>query len=92
MGTVFTANLNANTTFNITNTFGNNAFTVILTNDTVAGRSVAFTATGGSVRFPGGASSLSRTTSVNNTDVWVFFTANQGNVWYGNLSFKNLRA
>lgn len=91
-GTVFTANLSANATFNVQNPTGAAAFTLILTNDATPGRSVAWTATGGNFVFPGGAASLSRTTTANAIDVWVFFSPNGGTTWFGNITMKNMTA
>lgn len=87
-GTVFTANLTGNCTFTVANTAPVNSFTLILTNDATPGRSVAWS--GGSFQFPGGSAALSRTTIANATDVWVFFTANSGTTWFGNIAVKNM--
>lgn len=93
-GNVFTATLTGNCTFTLS---GANAassrassFTLILTNDGTAGRTVAWA--GGNFRFPGGASALSRTTTANAVDIWVFFTPDNGTTWYGNISMKDLKA
>ena len=93
-GNVFTATLTGNCTFTLS---GSNAsssrgssFTLILTNDGTAGRTVAWA--GGNFRFPGGAASLSRTTTANAVDIWVFFTPDNGTTWYGNISMKNMIA
>jgi hypothetical protein len=61
-----------------------------LTNDATAGRTVAFA--GGSFKFPGGAATLSRTTTANATDIWVFFTPDGGTTYFGNIAMKNLIA
>jgi hypothetical protein len=93
-GTVFTATLTGNCTFTLTNPNANanrgSSFTLILTNDATAGRTVAWA--GGAFRFPGGASTLSRTTTANAVDIWVFFTPDNGTTYYGNISMKNLLA
>jgi hypothetical protein len=93
-GNVFTATLTGNCTFTLTNPNANtnrgSSFTLILTNDGTAGRTVAWA--GGTFRFPGGAASLSRTTTANAVDIWVFFTPNNGTTWYGNISMKNMIA
>jgi hypothetical protein len=93
-GNVFTATLTGNCTFTLTNSNANSnrgsSFTLILTNDGTAGRTVAWA--GGTFRFPGGASTLGRTTTANAVDIWVFFTPNNGTTWYGNISMKNLLA
>lgn len=94
LGNVFTATLTGNCTFTLSNPNANSSrgssFTLILTNDGTAGRTVAWS--GGSFVFPGGASTLSRTTTANATDVWVFFTPNNGTTWYGNISMKDVKA
>lgn len=93
-GNVFTATLTGNCTFTLTGANANSSrgssLTLILTNDGTAGRTVAWS--GGSFRFPGGAASLSRTTTANAVDIWVFFTPDQGTTWYGNISMKNMTA
>jgi len=89
---VFTATLTGNCTFTLSNPIatGSSSFTLILTNDGTAGRTVAWS--GGSFVFPGGAASLSRTTTANAVDVWVFFTPNGGTTWYGNIAMKDMKA
>ena len=89
---VFTATLTGNCTFTLSNPIatGSSSFTLILTNDGTAGRTVAWS--GGSFRFPGGAASLSRTTTANAVDIWVFFTPDGGTTWYGNIAMKNMTA
>jgi hypothetical protein len=89
---VFTATLTGNCTFTLSNPIatGSSSFTLILTNDGTAGRTVAWS--GGSFVFPGGASALSRTTTANAVDVWVFFTPNGGTTWYGNIAMKDMKA
>jgi hypothetical protein len=89
---VFTATLTGNCTFTLSNPIatGSSSFTLILTNDGTAGRTVAWS--GGTFRFPGGASALGRTTTANAVDVWVFFTPNGGTTWYGAIPMKNLSA
>lgn len=93
-GNVFTATLTGNCTFTLTGSNANSnrgsSFTLILTNDGTAGRTVAWS--GGSFVFPGGAATLSRTTTANAVDVWVFFTPNNGTTWYGNISMKDVKA
>jgi hypothetical protein len=89
-GTLFTATLNGNATLTITNSGAVSSFTLILTNDGTAGRSVAFA--GGSFKYPGGAASLSRTTAANAVDVWFFMTPDSGTTWYGSQPMKNLTA
>jgi hypothetical protein len=91
-GNVFTATLTGNCTFTLSNPIatGSSSFTLILTNDGTAGRTVAWS--GGAFRFPGGASALSRTTTANAVDIWVFFTPNGGTTWYGSIPMKNMIA
>jgi hypothetical protein len=93
-GNVFTATLTGNCTFTLANSNANSSrgssFTLVLTNDATAGRTVAWA--GGNFRFPGGASTLSRTTTANAVDIWVFFTPDNGTTYYGNISMKNLLA
>ena len=91
-GTVFTVTLNGNATLTITNTTGAAAFTVILTNDGTPGRTVAWAASGGSFKFPGGAAALARTTTASGVDVWVFFSPDGGTTWYGNIAMKAMAA
>jgi hypothetical protein len=89
---VFTATLTGNCTFTLSNPIatGSSSFTLILTNDSTAGRTVAWS--GGSFVFPGGAATLSRTTSAGAVDVWVFFTPNGGSTWYGNIAMKDMKS
>lgn len=89
-GTVFTATLTGNATLTIQNPTGASAFTVILLNDGTAGRTVAWA--GGSFKFPGGAATLSRTTTANAIDIWVFMSPDGGTTWYGNIAMKNMIA
>jgi hypothetical protein len=91
-GGVFTATLTGNATITLRYPVatGSSSFTLILTNDGTAGRTVAWA--GGSFVFPGGAASLSRTTTANAVDVWVFFTPNGGTTWYGNIAMKDMKA
>lgn len=94
LGNLFSATLTGNCTFTLSGANANanrgSSFTLILTNDATAGRTVAWS--GGNFLFPGGASQLSRTTTANATDVWVFITPNQGVTWYGNIVMRNVSA
>lgn len=94
LGNVFTATLTGNCTFTLANSNANSnrgtSFTLVLTNDGTAGRTVAYA--GGSFKFPGGAATLSRTTTANSVDIWVFFTPDNGTTYYGNISMKNMIA
>lgn len=89
-GTVFTATLTGNATLTIQNPTGAASFTLILLNDGTAGRTVAWA--GGSFKFPGGAATLSRTTTANAIDIWVFFSPDGGTTYYGNIAMKNMIA
>jgi len=91
-GNVFTATLtgNATITFRYPVATGSSSFTLILTNDATASRTIVFA--GGTILYPGGAASLSRTTTANAVDVWFFFTPNGGTTWYGTIPMKNLIA
>lgn len=87
-GNVFTATLTGNCIFTFTTgvTSGTASFTLILTNDGTAGRSITWPP---SVVWPNG-STPPRTTTANKTDVWSFFTPNNGSTWYGNIALYNL--
>jgi len=89
-GNVFTATLTGNATITLRYPVatGSSSFTLILTNDATAGRTVAWA--GGTFKFPGGSSSLSRTTTANAIDVWFFFTPDGGTTWYGSIPMANL--
>jgi len=73
-GNVFTATLDQSSTITLRYPVatGASSFTLILTNGTGGPYTVAWA--GGSFKFPGGAASLSRTTTANAIDVWFFFT------------------
>ena len=88
LGTVFTATLTGSATLTITNTGAASSFVLILTNDATPSRTVTFA--GGSMRYPGGAASISRTTTANAVDIWAWFTPDSGTTWYGNIVMKNL--
>lgn len=89
-GNVFTATLTGSATITLRYPVatGSSSFTLILTNDATPGRTVAWA--GGTFKFPGGAASLSRTTTANAIDVWFFFTPDGGTTWYGSIPMKNL--
>jgi hypothetical protein len=90
-GNVYTATLTGNCTFTLGTVNGTasraTSFTLVLTNDGSAGRSVAWS--GGTFKFPGG--SVTRTTGANAVDVWVFFTPDGGTTWYGNIAMADLQ-
>ena len=89
-GTVYTATLTGNCTFTLAtpNSDSNRAtsFTLVLTNDGTASRTVAFA--GGTFKYPGG--SVSRTEDADATDIWFFFSPDNGTTWYVTLPAKNL--
>ena len=90
-GNVFTSTLTGNCTFTLSapsTTTANTAtsFTLILTNDGTAGRTVAFS--GGTFKYPGG--SVTRTTTANAVDIWFFFSPNGGTTWYVSIPMANL--
>jgi hypothetical protein len=89
-GNVFTATLTGNATITLAtpNSTANRAtsFTLVLTNDATASRTVAFA--GGTFNYPGGA--VSRTTDANATDIWFFFSPDNGTNWYVSIPMKNL--
>lgn len=86
-GNVFTATLTGNCTFTFNTGVATGAasFTLILTNDGTAGRSIVWPA---SVKWPNNVTPV-RTTTANATDIWSFFTPNNGTTWYGNIAMYN---
>ena len=90
LANVVTATLNGNATLTLAvpNSVSNRAtsFTLILTNDSTASRTVALS--GGTFKYPGG--SISRTVTANATDIWFFFSPDGGTTWYVTLPMKNL--
>lgn len=91
-GGVFTATLTGNATITLRYPVatGVSSFTLILTNDATAGRSVAWS--GGTFIWPNGAASLNRTTAANAIDIWTFFTPDGGTTYYGNIAMRNMSA
>tara|TARA_R110000787_G_scaffold31762_2_gene84096 strand:- start:955 stop:1821 length:867 start_codon:yes stop_codon:yes gene_type:complete len=89
-GNVFTATLTGNCTFTLAtpNSTSNRAtsFTLILTNDATASRTVALA--GGTFKYPGG--SITRSTDANDVDIWFFFSPDNGTTWYVTIPAKNL--
>jgi hypothetical protein len=89
-GNVFTATLTGNCTFTLAsaNSTSNRAtsFTLVLTNDATPSRTVAFA--GGAFYYPGG--SISRTETAGATDIYFFFSPDNGTSWYVTLPAKNL--
>lgn len=86
-GNVFTATLtdNCTFTFNTGISTGAASFTLILANDATAGRSIVWPV---SVKWPNNVTPV-RTTTANATDIWSFFTPNNGTTWYGNIALYN---
>ena len=89
-GGVFSATLDQSSTVTLRYPVatGASSFTLILTNGSGGPFTIAWA--GGTFLFPGGAASLSRTTTAGAIDVWVFFTPNGGTTWYGNIAMKNM--
>jgi hypothetical protein len=89
-GNVFTATLTGNCTFTLSsaNSTSNRAtsFTLVLTNDGTADRTVAFA--GGTFYYPGG--SVDRTTDANAVDIWFFFSPDNGTNWYVSIPMAGL--
>ena len=86
-GNFVTATLNDNCTFTFTTGIGtgSQAFTLFLTNDATPSRSITWPVT---VKWPGGSTPV-RTETANRTDVYSFFTFDNGSNWYGTLSIYN---
>jgi hypothetical protein len=91
-GGVFTATLNQSSTITLRYPVatGASSFTLILTNGTGGPYTVAWA--GGSFKFPGGAASLTRTTTAGAIDIWFFFTPDGGTTYYGSIPMANLTA
>jgi hypothetical protein len=89
-GNVFTATLTGNCTFTLAsaNSTSNRAtsFTLVLTNDGTASRTVAFA--GGTFKYPGG--SVTRTETAGATDIWFFFSPDNGTTWYVSIPMADL--
>jgi len=88
-GNFFTATLTGNATITLAtpNSTSNRAtsFTLLLSNDATAGRTLAFA--GGTFYYPGG--SISRSTEANYVDLYFFFSPDGGTNWYVTLPAKN---
>ena len=86
-GNFVTATLTGNCTFTFTTGLSSGAvsFTLLLTNDATAGRSIIWPP---AVKWPN-ATVPTRTTTANKTDVYTFFTYDNGTTWWGNLSLYN---
>jgi hypothetical protein len=89
-GNVFTATLTGNCTFTLGTPNGTasraTSFTLILTNDATASRTVALS--GGTFKYPSG--SVSRSTGANAVDIWFFFSPDGGTTWYVSIPMKDL--
>jgi hypothetical protein len=86
-GNFVTATLTDNCTFTFTTGIGTGAqsFTLFLTNDATPSRTITWPVT---VKWPGGSTPV-RTETANKTDVYSFFTFDNGSNWYGTLSIYN---
>jgi hypothetical protein len=85
-GNFVTATLTGNCTFTFSSpSAGAASFTLFLTNDGTAGRSITWPV---SVKWPNNTIPI-RTTTANRTDVYTFFTTNAGTNWYGSISIYN---
>ena len=85
-GNFVTATLTGNCTFTFSNpSLGASTFTLFLTNDATAGRTIVWPV---SVKWPNNTIPV-RTTTANRTDVYTFFTVDGGTNWYGTLSIYN---
>lgn len=86
-GNFVTATLTGNCTFTFTTGLSSGAisFTLLLTNDATPSRSIIWPA---AVKWPGSSVPV-RTTSANATDIYTFFTLDNGTNWYGSLSLYN---
>ena len=87
-GNFVTATLTGNCVFTFTTglTTGAISFTLHLTNDATPSRTITWPA---SVVWPNG-TTPTRTTTANKTDVYTFYTLNNGTTWYGTISLYNL--
>jgi len=85
-GNFVAATLNQNATFTFSNApSGACAFTLVLTNDATADRTITWPA---SVKFPNEVTPV-RTTTANRFDVYTFTTIDGGTNWFGTLSLYN---
>lgn len=88
-GSVFTTTLTGSCTFTLStpNAVAGRAtsFTLIVTNDATADRTIAFA--GGTFKYPGG--SVTRSTEANAVDLWFFFSPDGGTTWFVTLPAKN---
>ena len=86
-GNFVTATLTGDCQFTFTTGIGTGAqaFTLFLTNDATPNRTITWPVT---VKWPGGSAPV-RTGTANRTDVYSFFTYDNGSNWYGTLSIYN---
>ena len=85
-GNFVTATLTGNCTFTFSNpSAGASSFTLFLTNDATAGRSITWPV---SVKWPNNTIPI-RTTTANSSDVFTFFSIDGGTNWYGSISIFN---
>jgi hypothetical protein len=86
-GNFVTATLTGNCVFTFTTSVGSEcqSFTLFLTNDATADRTITWPP---AVKWANAAIPV-RTTTANRTDVYSFFTFDNGTNWYGTLSIYN---
>jgi hypothetical protein len=86
-GNFVTATLTDNCTFTFTagSATGVESFSLFLTNDATPSRTITWPVT---VKWPNGSVPV-RTETANKTDVYSFFTFDNGTTWYGILSLYN---
>lgn len=86
-GNFVTATLTGNCTFTFTTGISTGAvsFTLFLANDATPSRVITWPV---AVVWPGG-TLPTRTTTASKTDVYTFFTLNNGTTWYGNIAQYN---
>lgn len=90
-GTVFNASLTGNvSSFTVSNAIASraNAFTLILAQDGTGGRTVSFTFTGKTLKWPS-AVAPSISTAANKVDVYSFVSADGGSTWLGFVGGQN---
>lgn len=88
-GNFVTATLTDNCVFTFTTgiTTGASAFTIVLSQDAVGNRAVTWPVT---VDWPQG-SNPGITTAANAVDIFVFFSADNGSTWYGNITHADIK-
>jgi hypothetical protein len=86
-GSFVTATLTGNCTFTFTTGLTTQAvsFTLVLINDATPGRTIVWPT---SVKWPNAIVPV-RTTTANKSDIYTFFTYDNGTTWWGTLSLYN---